>query len=201
MHGGADENSLSKTENVPAIEKGIVNLMRHCSNVRKFGVPCVVAINTFPNDTEVELQALESACAKNGIKAVRATHHKDGGRGAKQLAEEVVSLASQPSNFKLLYPNEMPLVDKIRTIAIEIYGAADVSFEPAALATLKKWQTDGYGHFPVCMAKNQYSFSANPKALGAPSGHTVPVRSVRLSAGAEFIVVLTGVLHLVVLVA
>lgn len=193
MHGGADEKTLTKVENIPAIEKGMANLLRHCNNVKKFGVPCVVAINVFPTDTEAELAATESFCIANGIKAVRATHHSFGGAGTEKLAHEVVKLAAQPSQFKLLYPDEMPLVDKIKTIAKEIYGAGEVTFEPASLTKLKKWQADDkYAKFPICMAKNQYSFSADPKALGAPSGHTIPVRSVRLSAGAEFIVALTG---------
>lgn len=151
MHGGADEKLLTKVENIPAIEKGMVNLIRHCNNVKKFGVPCVVALNVFPTDTEAELQATESLCLANGFKAVRATHHSFGGAGGEQVAREVVRLCAQPSQFKLLYPDDMPLVDKVRTIAKEIYGAADVSFEPAAMTKLKKWQNDGYGHFPICM--------------------------------------------------
>jgi formate--tetrahydrofolate ligase len=192
MHGGANEKTLAKEENVPAIAKGMANLLRHVNNVRKFGVPCVVAINQFPTDTEAELKSLEQLCLQNGVKAVRATHHRDGGAGTEELAKEVLKLADSPSQFKLLYPDSMPLVDKIKTVATEIYGAKDVSFEAAAMTKLNKWQKDGYGHFPICVAKNQYSFSADPKALGAPSGHTLPVRGVRLSAGAEFVVVLTG---------
>jgi len=192
MHGGANEKTLAKEENIPAIEKGMANLLRHVNNVRKFGVPCVVAINQFPTDTENELLALEKLCLQNGVKAVRATHHRDGGAGTEELAKEVLKLADGASQFKLLYPDEMPLVDKIKTIATQIYGAKDVSFEPAAMSKLNKWQKEGFGHFPICVAKNQYSFSADPKALGAPSGHTLPVRNVRLSAGAEFVVVLTG---------
>lgn len=192
MHGGANEKTLAKEENVPAIEKGMANLLRHVNNVRKFGVPCVVAINQFPTDTEAELTALEGFCKQAGVPAVRATHHRDGGAGTEALAKEVLKLTESPSTFKLLYPDDMPLIEKIQTIATEIYGAKAVSFEPAALSKLNKWQKEGYGHFPICVAKNQYSFSADPKALGAPSGHILPVRNVRLSAGAEFIVVLTG---------
>lgn len=191
LHGGADEKAL-KEEDVSAVEKGMANLLRHVNNVRKFGIPCVVAINEFSSDTEDELKTIQTMCLRNGVKAIRSTHHRDGGAGAEDLAKEVLALADSPSHFRLLYPDDMPLVDKIRTIATEIYGAKDVSFEPLALSKLNRWQRDGFGHFPICVAKNQYSFSADPKALGAPTGHVLPVRNVRLSAGAEFVVVLTG---------
>ena len=196
MHGGADEKTLSTTENVPALLDGMANLERHIENVQKFGIPTMVAINVFPTDTEAEIVATEDACAKLGVRAVRSDHHNLGGDGALDFAQNVVDLIDENPNgkdgFQFLYRDEMPLEDKIRTVATEIYGAADISVSKAAKTKLKKFTKMGYGHFPICVAKNQYSFSADPKLLGAPSGHIVPVTDVRLSAGAEFVVALTG---------
>ena len=193
LHGGADEKTLTNTENVQAVRDGMCNLERHIENVNKFGVPSIVSINVFPTDTEAEIAAVEEECAKIGVQAVRSDHHNDGGAGAMGLAQAVVeTIDNKKSEFKLLYPDEMSLENKIRTIATEIYGAADIAVEPKAAVKLRKFEKAGHGHFPICVAKNQYSFSADPKALGAPSGHIVPVRDVRLSAGAEFVVALTG---------
>lgn len=193
LHGGADEKTLTKIEDVDAVRKGMVNLERHVENVRKFGVPVVVAINQFPFDTDAEMDAVAARCSELGVTAVRSNHHGHGGAGAEALAEAVVKVCDEEeSNFKFLYPDEMSLVDKITTVAKEMYHAEDIAIDPAAMKKLNKYTKEGYGHFPICMAKTQYSFSADPKALGAPTGHTVPVRDVRLSAGAEFIVVLTG---------
>ena len=193
LHGGADEKTLSKEENVDAVRGGMVNLERHIENVRKFGVPIVVAVNQFPFDTDAELDAVEEECKNLGVKAVRSNHHGHGGAGAKALAEEVANTCqTEESNFKTLYPDEMSLEDKIRTVATEMYRADDIAIDATAATKLKQFTKDGYGHFPICMAKTQYSFSADPKALGAPNGHILPVRDVRLSAGAEFIVALTG---------
>ena len=193
LHGGAEEKTLTKIEDVGAVEKGMVNLERHIENVRKFGVPVVVAINQFPFDTDAEMQAVEDACAKLGVTAVRSNHHGHGGNGATALAEAVAHICdNEESNFKPLYSDDMPLIEKVRTVAKEMYRADDIAIDAAAMTKFKQFTKDGYGHFPVCMAKTQYSFSADPKALGAPTGHTLPVRDVRLSAGAEFIVVLTG---------
>lgn len=196
LHGGADEKTLSTTENVEAVKKGIVNLERHVENVQKFGVPSMVAINVFPTDTEAEIQATQEACEKMGVKCVRSDHHNEGGDGALNFAQNVVDLIDEnpngKDNFQFLYPDDMSLEDKIRTVAQKIYGAEDIAVDAAAKTKLKKFTKMGYGHFPICVAKNQYSFSADPKLLGAPTGHIVPVRDVRLSAGAEFVVALTG---------
>lgn len=191
-HGGADAKSLT-TPDVNAMVAGMPNLLTHVSNVRKYGVPVVVAINAFHSDTEEEIKTLQSECEKNGFKAILSDHWKNGGTGAAELAEEVVStIDTQQSDFKLLYPDEMPLLNKVRTIATELYGAADITVDAAAAKQVKKFEKMGFGHYPVCIAKTQYSFSADPNARNAPKGHIIPVREVRLSAGAEFVVVLTG---------
>ncbi len=191
MHGGVGKNDLGK-ENVEAIKAGMANLLRHIENVRKFGVPVTVAINHFTADTKAETDAIVEGCRTVGVHAHLCRHWADGGKGAQDLAREVVRLVEEESGFKPLYPVEMPLADKIRTIAREIYRAGDVSFAPEATKKLKQYETDGFSNLPVCMAKTQYSFTADPDKRGAPSGHTLPVRDVRLSAGAGFVVALCG---------
>ena len=191
MHGGVAKSDLG-TENVDAVRRGCENLARHISNVKKFGVPAVVAINQFITDTDAEIDAVCAACDTLGAKAILASHWANGGAGTEELARHVVELVeSGVADFKPLYPDTLPLVEKIETIAREIYGAAGISMDAAVKKQLAELQQD-YGHLPICMAKTQYSFSTDPTATGAPSGHTVPVREVRLSAGAGFLVVVTG---------
>ena len=191
MHGGVGKNDLGK-ENVEAVQAGMANLLRHIENVRKFGVPVTVAINHFTADTKAETDAIAEGCRTVGVHAHLCRHWADGGKGAQDLARDIVRLVEEPSSFKPLYPVEAPLADKIRTIAKEIYRAGDVSFAPEAMKKLKQYETDGFGHLPICMAKTQYSFSADPDKRGAPTGHTLPVRDVRLSAGAGFVVAICG---------
>ena len=191
MHGGVAKSDLG-TENVDAVRRGCENLARHISNVKKFGVPAVVAINQFITDTDAEIDAVRTACDALGAKAILASHWANGGAGTEELARHVVELVdSGAADFKPLYPDSLPLVEKIETIAREIYGAAGISMDAAVKKQLAELQQD-YGHLPICMAKTQYSFSTDPTAMGAPSGHIVPVREVRLSAGAGFLVVVTG---------
>lgn len=192
MHGGVAKDQL-KTENLEALERGVANLTRHIANVKKFGVPVVVAINHFSSDTEAEMNRLRDIVAQSGVTCVFADHWGSGGAGATDLAREVVNVTdSIKADFHTLYPDEMPLVDKIRTVAREIYGAADIALEAEAKKKLATLESDGFGHLPVCIAKTQYSFTTDPTVMGAPVGHTIPVREVRLSAGAEFVVVLCG---------
>ena len=192
MHGGVAKDDL-KHENVAAVAKGCANLLRHLENVRKFGVPPVVAINRFITDTDAELQEVMKAAESVGSKAFVCTHWADGGKGTEALARHVVEVCdSGKAEFKPLYPDSMPLRDKVKTIATEIYRAADISCDASIEARFKELQDGGYGHLPVCMAKTQYSFSTNPNLRGAPTGHVVPIRELRLSAGAEFVVVITG---------
>jgi len=192
MHGGVAKDDL-KTENTAAVAKGCDNLKRHIENIGKFGVPAVVAINRFITDTEAEVQEVMKAAESMGTKAFLCTHWADGGRGAEALARHVVDVAeSGASKFKPLYPDDMSLRDKVRTIATEIYRASDIACDSSVETQFKELQAAGYGHLPVCMAKTQYSFSTDPNKRGAPTGHTVPVRELRLSAGAEFVVVITG---------
>ncbi len=192
MHGGVGKTDLGK-ENVAAVKAGMANLLRHIENVRKFGVPVTVAINHFTADTQAETYAIAEACRQVGVQAHLCRHWADGGKGAQSLARDVIELAnSGAADFKPLYPNEMKLADKIRTIAREIYRAADISLSPDAEKKLKQYEADGFGNLPVCMAKTQYSFSADPEMRGAPSGFTLPVRDVRLSAGAGFVVAICG---------
>jgi len=192
MHGGVARDQLGR-ENVGAVEAGVVNLARHVENLQKFGVPVVVAINQFSSDTAAEFAAIERACEKLGVAAHPCAHWAEGGKGAAALARDVVALAeSGKAKFKPLYPDDLPLADKIRRIATEIYRAADVAFEAGAATRLKQIADEGYGKLPICMAKTQYSFTTNADLKGAPSGHTIPVRDVRLSAGAEFVVALCG---------
>lgn len=192
MHGGVKKDDL-KAENVDAVAKGCENLKRHIENVAKFGVPAVVAVNRFITDTEAEIQEVMKAAESMGTKAFLCTHWADGGKGTEALAHHVVGVCeSGKANFKPLYADEMPLRDKVKTIATEIYRAADISCDGAVETRFKELEAMGFGHLPVCMAKTQYSFSTDPNKRGAPTGHVVPVRELRLSAGAEFIVVVTG---------
>ncbi len=192
FHGGVEKTDLG-AEDCAAVSRGMANLERHLSNIARFGVPAVVAVNRFSGDTEAELSTVIDACRALGVEAHVCTHWSDGGAGAVGLAEAVLALADGgTADFRPLYPDALPLVAKIETVARDIYGAAGVAFAPEAMAKLKRFEAEGYGALPVCMAKTQYSFSADPKLRGAPTGHTLPVREVRLSAGAGFVVALCG---------
>ena len=192
-HGGLDITQVA-TENLEALERGIPNLERHVNNVRvHFGLPCVVAINQFPFDTPAEVELLQRKMAHHGVPVVLARHWAEGGKGAEELAQRVVEMIdSTPADFKFTYEDEMPLWGKIEAIAKKLYGAGEVTADVKIRKQIKKLQDDGYGHYPVCIAKTQYSFSTDPELRGAPLGHAVNVREVRLSAGAQFIVVLCG---------
>ncbi len=192
MHGGVAKDDL-KVENLAALEKGYANLDRHISNVKKYGVPVVVCINRFSTDTKAEMALLEKLVGRQDVPCVLSDHWGSGGAGAVDLANAVVrAIETKPSKFKPIYPDEMPLVDKIRTVAREIYGAADIAIDADADKKLKEFEKEGFGKMPVCIAKTQYSFTTDPAVKGAPSGHIIPVRNVRLSAGAEFVVALCG---------
>jgi len=192
MHGGVGKDDLG-AENVRAVEEGCSNLARHVRNVKSFGVPVVVAVNRFVADTDAEVAAVQAAAEAQGAKAVLCTHWADGGAGTEELARHVVSLVEQGgAGFSLLYPDEMPLWEKVETIATKLYGAAGVDAPAAVRSRFRQLQDAGYGHFPVCMAKTQYSFSTDQNLKGAPSGHTITVRELRLSAGAEFVVAVCG---------
>ena len=192
MNGGVKKGDLGP-ENIEAVEKGCANLGRHVENVKKFGVPVVVAINHFVTDTDAEIQAVKAYVATLGVEAILCKHWALGSAGVEDLANKVVELAeSGQAQFAPLYPDEMPLFDKIETIAKSIYHAGEVTAEKSVREQLRQWEAQGYGNLPICMAKTQYSFSTDPNLRGAPSDHTVPVREVRLSAGAGFIVVITG---------
>jgi formate--tetrahydrofolate ligase len=192
MHGGVARDAL-KEENLAALESGFANLGRHLNNLRQFGVPAVVSVNRFSNDTERELGRLKELCAALGAEAVVGDHWARGGEGAVDLARAVVALAeSGKAEFRLLYPDEMPLWDKVRTIAQRLYGASDVEADKSVRDRFAALQDEGFGHLPVCIAKTQYSFTTDPNVKGAPSGHVLTVREVRLSAGAEFVVPVCG---------
>ena len=192
MHGGVALDALGE-ENVEAVEKGFANLARHVENVRKFGVPVLVSVNRFSADTAGEIRKLEELCDAIGVRAVEADHWARGGNGAAALAEAVVELLDgDRPKMKLLYPDDAPLWEKVRTVAREIYGADDITGDQKLRNRFRDLQGQGFGHFPVCIAKTQYSFSTDPSLKGAPSHHVVPVREVRLSAGAEFIVAVCG---------
>ncbi|HWT45253.1 MAG TPA: formate--tetrahydrofolate ligase, partial [Vicinamibacterales bacterium] len=192
MHGGVAKDDL-KAENVAAVAKGCENLKRHIENVNKFGVPAVVAVNKFITDTDAEITEVEKAAESMGTKAFLCTHWSDGGKGTESLAHHLVKMVDEgKANFKPLYPVEMKLRDKVKTIAQEIYRAADISCDASVETQFRDFEAGGFGHFPVCMAKTQYSFSTDPNKRGAPTGHVVPIRELRLSAGAEFVVVVTG---------
>ncbi|MBQ3113339.1 MAG: formate--tetrahydrofolate ligase [Phascolarctobacterium sp.] len=192
MHGGVPKSELT-TPNVEAVKKGIVNLEKHIENVQKFGVPLVVAINIFAQDTPEELEAVREHCAKHGVNVALSDVFARGGEGGIELAKEVVALAeSGTANFKPIYESEMPLKEKIETVAREIYGADGVNFSKDAEKALADFEAMGYGNLPVCMAKTQYSFSDDQTLLGRPSGFKITIKNCRISAGAGFIVVLTG---------
>ncbi len=192
MHGGVQKSELNK-ENVEAVIKGCQNLGKHIENISKFGVPVVVGINDYVTDTENEHKEIINFCKKKGVECKISSHWEKGGEGAAALAEEVAKVAdSNLSKFKTLYKSEMGLWDKTQYIAQNIYGAADIIADKKVRNQFKKLEDDGFGDYPICMAKTQYSFSTDPLLMGAPSGHDVPIREVRLSAGAEFVVVVCG---------
>lgn len=192
MNGGIAKDELSK-ENVAAVSKGCANLGRHIENIKQFGVPAVIAINHFVTDTDAEVEAIKEYVQGMGAEAILCKHWAHGSAGVKELAHKVVELAEAGSSqFAPLYPDEMPLFEKIETIAKRIYRAEEVIADKSVRDQLRDWEAKGYGHLPVCMAKTQYSFSTDPNLRGAPTGHVVPIREVRLSAGAGFIVVVTG---------
>jgi formate--tetrahydrofolate ligase len=192
MHGGVAKEDL-KAENAAAVAKGCENLKQHIENVNKFGVPAVVAVNKFITDTDAEVAEVQKAAESMGTKAFLCTHWADGGKGTEQLAHHVVKVIDEgKANFKPLYPDDMKLRDKVKTIAQEIYRAADIACDATVETQFRDFEAAGFGHFPVCMAKTQYSFSTDPAKRGAPTGHIVPIRELRLSAGAEFVVVVTG---------
>lgn len=192
MHGGVPKSEL-QTPNVEAVKKGIVNLEKHIENVKKFGVPLVVAINIFAQDTPEELEAVREHCAKHGVNVALSDVFARGGEGGVELAKEVIALAeSGQADFHPIYPLEMSLKEKIETVAKEIYGAEGVNYSKDAEKALKEFEELGYGNLPICMAKTQYSFSDDQNLLGRPSGFTITIKNCRISAGAGFIVVLTG---------
>ena len=192
MHGGVAKDDLKK-EDVDALKKGLVNLERHINNTRKFGLPVTVAVNHFITDTDNEMNALLDFCKTQGVKASKCTHWSNGGEGTKELAKNVVDICEENKNtFKYLYEDKLPLFKKIEKIAQEIYHASEVVADTKIRQQLKDFEEKGYGNLPVCIAKTQYSFSTDPNLKGAPTGHVLPVREVRLSSGAEFIVVVCG---------
>ncbi len=192
MNGGVAKNDLGK-ENVEAVRKGVVNLLRHIENVHQFGVPVVVAINHFVADTDAEVQVIREAVAEQGVEAILCQHWAKGSEGTEELARKVVEIVdSGKAQFAPLYPAEMPLFEKIDTIAKRIYRADEAIADQSVRKQLKQWEEDGFGNLPVCMAKTQYSFTTDPTKLGAPTHHSVPVREVRLAAGAGFIVAICG---------
>ncbi|MBI0003987.1 formate--tetrahydrofolate ligase [Bartonella sp. M0177] len=192
MNGGVAKADLAH-ENVAALKKGTANLLRHISNMGKYGVPVIVAVNYFNSDTDAEIDVLKKAVSKTGHQAIICHHWEKGGEGAEELARAVVQMISEnKSNFHPLYADNLPLEEKISTIVREIYGGRGADIPANILSQLKAWDEEGYGNLPVCMAKTQYSFSADPKLLGAPENFTIPVREVKLSAGAGFVVVICG---------
>jgi formate--tetrahydrofolate ligase len=193
FHGGAEPGELEK-EDLGALEGGLANLERHINNVRNhFGLPCVVAINRFPSDTEAEISLLEDGVAHQGARVVLTNHWAEGGVGAEALAHAVVeTVQSVPARFRFVYDEEDSLWDKISAVATKIYGASEVVADTKVRRQIRKFQEDGYGRYPVCIAKTQYSFSTDPSLRGAPSGHVLSIREVRLSAGAEFVVAVCG---------
>ncbi len=191
MHGGVNKKNL-QSENVDAVIKGASNLKRHIENLHKFGLPVVVAVNNFIADTENEINALKEECKKINIEAITCEHWAKGGEGTTKLAYKVVELAENSNNFKYIYEDKIPLLDKVKKIATEIYRADDIIADSKIRDQLKLFEEQGYGNFPICIAKTQYSFSTDPALKGAPINHSIPIREVRLSSGAEFIVVICG---------
>jgi formate--tetrahydrofolate ligase len=192
-HGGVDVKEVNK-ENLAALEKGVANLERHVNNVRNhYGLPCVVSINHFTFDTDAEIELLKKKMAPHNVPVLLATHWAEGGKGAAEVAKTVVDLIDKGgSGFKFVYEDELPLWDKIKAIATKIYGASDITADAKVRGQIKRLQEEGYGRYPVCVAKTQYSFSTDPALRGAPSGHIVNIREVRLAAGAEFVVMVCG---------
>jgi formate--tetrahydrofolate ligase len=192
MQGGVPKTELGAV-NVEALEAGLKNLGRHLRNIAQFGVPAVVAVNRYTADSDAEVSAVQKYCENFGVKAVNCTHWTDGGAGATELAKVVAELAdSGAAQFRTLYSDELPLWEKVKRVATKIYGAEDIIADKKVRAQLAQFEELGYGHYPVCMAKTQYSFSTDPNLLGAPIGHHVPIREVRLAAGAEFVVIVCG---------
>ena len=196
FHGGVDAKALN-TEDVAALDRGIANLERHVRNVREqYGLPCVVSVNHFTHDTPAELALLQQRMARLEVPVVVARHWAEGGAGAEGVARAVVELIetgpSARDGFRFVYPDEAPLLDKISAIATKIYGAAGVSCSAKVKEQIAKLEAAGHGRLPVCVAKTQYSFSTDPNLRGAPTGHTLNVREVRLAAGAEFVVMVCG---------
>ena len=191
MHGGLNKDEL-KTENLNALKKGLVNLEKHISNIKKFGLPVTVAINHFVLDTEKEIEVVINFCKKLKIKVSTCKHWEKGSDGTKELANDVIKLCEEKSEFKFLYNDDVALFKKIETIAKELYGASEVIADTKIREQLKNFQDNGYQKLPICIAKTQYSFSTDPSLKGAPTGHVLPIREVRLSSGAEFIVVVCG---------
>jgi formate--tetrahydrofolate ligase len=191
-HGGVTREELGK-EDLAAVERGMVNLARHLANIGRFGVPAIVAINRFGSDTAAELELVQQKCGELGAEAVICTHWAEGSAGIEALARAVVARADRPERgFHVLYPDDMPLWEKLRTIAREIYGAKDIAAEPRVREQFKEYEEGGFGEYPICVAKTQYSFSTDPNARGAPEGHILPVREIRLAGGAEFLVAICG---------
>jgi formate--tetrahydrofolate ligase len=192
MHGGVRKEEL-KNANLEAVKAGFANLQRHIENVHQFGLPVVVSVNRFSQDTDAELELVKAACAKLGVEAVMADHWAQGGEGATDVARAVVKRIDEgKAKLKLLYPDDMPLIDKIRTIVTQVYRAKDIAVDRPVSDQLAQFEAMGYANAPVCIAKTQYSFSTNPDLKGAPTDHVIPVREVRLSAGAEFVVAICG---------
>ena len=192
MNGGVAKNDLNE-ENVAAVKAGCPNLGRHIENLKSFGVPVVVAINHFVKDTDAEVRAVQDYCAEMGTEAIVSKHWADGSAGSENLAKRVAEVAdADMADFSPIYPDDMPLADKVQAICKQIYRADEAVMDKKILDQLKDWEGQGYGHLPVCMAKTQYSFSTDPNQRGAPTGHVIPVREVRISAGAGFIVVVCG---------
>ena len=192
MHGGVSKEDLD-TENVEALKNGLENLGRHIRNIGQFGVPTIVAVNQFNGDTDAEFNEIKNYCENLGVKAIRCAHWSKGSEGSTELAKEVVALVDNKSaQFRTLYENSMTLWDKTSLIAKSMYGAKEIIADKTIREQFKSLQESGYGEFPICMAKTQYSFSSDPNLKGAPTGHSVPIKEVRLAAGAEFIVVVAG---------
>ena len=191
-HGGADLKTITQ-ENLAALDKGLVNLERHVDNVQRvYGIPCVVSINHFTSDTAAEVEMLKARMAKLGVKVVLATHWADGGKGAAELAEMVIEMCARPPSLNFVYDEQDSLWDKVNKIAKKVYRATEVTADAKVRNQIKKLQEDGYGHYPVCVAKTQYSFSTDAQLRGAPENHVINVREVRLAAGAEFVVMVCG---------
>ena len=193
MHGGVEKDDLKK-ENLDALKKGLPNLEKHIENVKKFGLELVVAINHFITDTDKEVNLIQDHCSKLGVKVSLCTHWSDGGKGTEDLAKSVVEACKKNNkeNFKYLYKDEMSILKKVETIAKEIYGARGIEYDDKVKDQVNIIEKSGFGKFPVCIAKTQYSFSTDPKLKGAPSDHTLPIREIRLSSGAGFVVVICG---------